>query len=567
MRWQDPSAVKSSIRHETDSIPGMLLPTPRKIHLQKEQRTDENSASVSFYEGHAQAYLLDWVDGEARILASDPAGEFYARQTLAQLQREFPEGIPAMRIEDWPDFPVRGFMLDISRDKVPTMATLFELVDLLASLKINQLQLYTEHTFAYRDHELVWRDASPMTADEIRTLDRYCKDRFIELVPNQQSFGHLERWFEHERYRVLAEKPEGFTFVTGKHMPHGFSLNPTDPASLRFVESLYDELLPNFTSGMLNVGCDETFDLGLGRSKFQVEARGRERVYLDFLLQIHHAVKARGKTMMFWGDIILERPELLGEMPKDLIALNWGYEAKHPFERETAAFKAAGVPFYVCPGTSSWCSITGRTDNALTNLKNAAIHGLANGAAGYLMTDWGDYGHLQYLPVSYLGLVAGAAYSWCYESNKDLDIPAALDEHVFHDSAGVMGRVMFDLGNVYQAANEPLSNGSRFFWALLNDPERRNLFSQLSEPEYTLARAKIASAIAPLGGARMSRQDARLILDEVRNSAAMLDLACGGDAFRDVAPIMAEHQRLWLARNRPGGLPDSLKRLARRSPG
>src|SRR6185369_4793545 len=101
-------------------------------------------------------------------------------------------------------------MLDISRDKVPTMKTLYELVDLLASWKINQLQLYTEHTFAYRNHEDVWKKASPMTAEEIRDLDEYCAERFIDLVPNQNSFGHMERWFEHPEYLQLAEAPNGY---------------------------------------------------------------------------------------------------------------------------------------------------------------------------------------------------------------------------------------------------------------------------------------------------------------------------------------------------------------------
>lgn len=540
-----------------------LIPRPRIGDVRNGDRCDSKtreSITIDAATGHAQGYILRIDAAGVAIIADDPAGAFYARQTLTQLLREYPGGIPAMTIEDYPDFPVRGFMLDISRDKVPTMATLFELVDLLASLKINQFQLYTEHTFAYREHEIVWKDASPMTAEEIRQLGRYCKDRFIELVPNQQSFGHLERWFEHEPYRKLAEKPDGFTFVTGKHMPHGFSLNPTDPACLKFIESRYDELLPNFSSGLLNVGCDETFDLGLGRSKSLVEKLGRERVYLDFMLKIYHAVKSRGRTMMFWGDIILERPELLKDLPRDLVALNWGYEAKHPFERETAAFREAGVPFYVCPGTSSWCSISGRTDNAIANLKFAAVHGLANGAIGYLITDWGDYGHLQYLPVSYLGLAAGAAYSWCYEANKDIDLSGALDRHIFKDSAGVMGRLMHDFGNVYQCADESLANGSRFFWALLNDPERRSLFEKLTADEFERARKAIDQSIARLDDARMDRADSALIVDEIRNAAAMLRLACG---MGDRAAIVAEHRRLWLARNRDGGLDHSVAQLLR----
>ncbi len=134
---------------------------------------------------------------------------FMRAVTLAQLVALSGGALPVCEIEDAPDFEARGVMLDISRDKVPTMATLFELVDRLAALKINQLQLYTEHTFAYRGHEEVWRDASPMTPEEIRELDVYCLERCVELVPNQNSFGHLERWLALPRYAPLAELPQG----------------------------------------------------------------------------------------------------------------------------------------------------------------------------------------------------------------------------------------------------------------------------------------------------------------------------------------------------------------------
>src|SRR5664279_285602 len=108
-----------------------------------------------------QAYRLtiapDWID----IRGNDAAGVFYGIQTLIQMISQAQKTIPCGLIEDWPDFPSRGVMLDISRDKVPQMKTLFALVDLLSSWKINQIQLYTEHTFAYRDHHEVWEKASP----------------------------------------------------------------------------------------------------------------------------------------------------------------------------------------------------------------------------------------------------------------------------------------------------------------------------------------------------------------------------------------------------------------------
>ncbi len=558
--------------------PLVLLPQPRTILLR--DGTCPANATVTEQRhspGHRpEGYALEIDPDRIALQAGDDAGMFYAHQTLAQIRRQSPHALPCLRIEDWPDFANRGVMLDISRDKVPTMRTLFNLVDLFAHLKLNQLQLYTEHTFAYSQHREVWEHASPMTAEEIRELDAYCRARFIELVPNQNSFGHMERWLKHPRYKPLGEVEDGFTFPWGFRHEGGFSLNPLDPRSLELIEGLYDELLPNFTSRQFNVGCDETFDLGLGKSKSECERRGKERVYVEFLLKIYDAVTKRGRTMQFWGDIILHSPGLIRDLPRDVIALNWGYDWNHPFEKETRAFADAGLPFYVCPGTSSWLSFGGKIDNAIANLRSAAENGLANGAIGYLNTDWGDLGHLQYLPVSFLGFAAGAAYAWCYQSNPSLDVARCLDLHVFRDTAGVMGQLMHDLGNVYQAVQQPMGNSSRLFWVLVGGDERKKLYEMITRPEYDDAEARVDAAVAPLDRARMDRADADLIKHELRNAADMLRHACRRgrwllDRGCDSPPAMAqelrgiieEHKRLWLARNRPGGLSDSTLRLER----
>jgi hypothetical protein len=388
----------------------------------------------------------------------------------------------------------------------------------------------------------------------------------------------MERWLKHAEYTELAECPDGFDFPWGQHMDSGFSLNPGDPRSIKLIEGLYDELLPNFSSKHFNVGCDETFDLGLGRSKDEVANRGKEIVYLDFLLKIYKAVKSHGRTMMFWGDIILHKPDLIPQLPKDLIALNWGYEIGHPFAEQTASFHHAGVPFYVCPGTSTWCTLSGRTDNALANLKDAAEQGLAHGAIGYLITDWGDYGHLQYLPTSYLGFVAGAAYSWCIASNRDLDLPSALDRHIFLDRANVMGKLMYDLGNVYKTIPAPSFNSSKLFWALVAEPNRKESMAGVPKADYDAAEKKIDAIARSLDNAKMECTDANLLKSEVRNTIAMLKLGAARgrwtldaksenpqDLKARFAKIIEEHRRLWLSRNRPGGLNDSVARLADRA--
>ena len=477
-----------------------------------------------------QGYRLSIAPTGIEAVGRDPAGLAYAAATLHQCLRQSSPVIPAGEIVDWPDFPVRGVMLDISRNKVPTMATLYALVDLLAGLKVNHLQLYTEHTFAYAGHRDVWADASPMTAEEVLLLDAYCRERLIELVPNQNSFGHLQGWLRLPRYRELAECLEGFEWPWGGRSEEPFSLDPSNPASLALLEGLFDELLPNFDSRLFNVGCDETVDLGQGRNRALCEKVGRGRVYLDFLLKIHRLVSDRGRTMLYWGDIIMEHPELVPELPADAIALEWGYEAKHPFDDHGAKLRAAGVPWWVCPGTSSWNSFAGRTENCLANLRAAARAGIAHGASGFLNTDWGDNGHWQFLPVSYLGLAAGASLSWNHKG-RETDFARELDAHVFLDRAGVMGGLARDLGNAYTRTGLNIHNETALF-QVLRYPERTALPEGLKPAALEDTRTWIESVAARLDGARMDLPDAALIRDEYALTVRMMLLACDRAAGR-----------------------------------
>jgi hexosaminidase len=524
---------------------------------------------------HPQGYELVIRPDGIGLRSHDPAGAFYGVCTLIQLL-ETNKTLPCLKIQDWPDFPARGVMLDVSRDKVPSMQTLLDLVDRLAGWKINQFQLYTEHTFAYRNHPEVWAKASPFTGQEILALDAYCRERFIQLVPNQNSFGHMHRWLNLPRYRPLAESPDGFVTPWGEKRTGPFSICPTDPASLKFIKSLYDELLPHFTSRQFNVGCDETFDLGQGRHRAQYQKRGIGRVYLDFLQKIHQEVSARGFRMQFWGDIIIQHPELVAELPKDSIALDWGYDADHPFDDHCARFAAAGLEFYVCPGTSSWCSIAGRTENALGNLRSAAQNGLKHGATGYLNTDWGDSGHWQTLPVSYLGFAAGAAYSWAFQANRDLPVASALSQHAFDDPSGNLGRVAYDLGNIYQPEGIAQGNGSALFYALQMPLPRAASWYGKAIPVERLHQAldAIDAAMDPLARTTSTRADLDLLRREFNLAARMLlhgsqrlllafdaPIKDGPTLATDMTDIIAEYQSVWLARNRPGGLPDSVARL------
>jgi hexosaminidase len=524
-----------------------------------------------------QAYHLSITPNRISITGSDEAGAFYGVGTLRQiLAQTGDQPLPCLEIEDWPDFPTRGVMLDISRDKVYRMETLLMLVDELSSWKINQLQLYTEHTFAYAGHELVWKDASPVTPEEILILDRYCRDRHIELVPNQNSFGHMSRWLKHPQYQHLAETTDPVATPWGGLQIEPFSLSPVLPESLAFISSLYDQLLPNFSSKMVNVGCDETFDIGAGKSKAAVEKQGQSQVYLEFLQRLYLEVSRRGYTMQFWGDIVLEHPELIQHLPKDVIALNWGYESDHLFEAETKAFRDAGIPFYVCPGTSSWNSIAGRTQNILNNIRNATYFGRENGAIGCLITDWGDNGHWQQLPISYPGFAAGANQAW----NTDVDLNLSnlantLNQVVFFDKSETIGRLLLELGDLYQAWGLHLPNSSPLFWLLQLPKEQIMPFLPDNQTQIEASLDFLEETKRKLAQVKIQRPDANLILDELtltikllqhayKRAKIIMDAENNLNAtiyLREIVDIKAMFTSVWLKRNRPGGLIDSISRF------
>ena len=557
---------------------------------------------------HPEAHRLKIGASGVRIEASSVRGLGHGLATLTQWMRvavhRTPEGpvVAGLEVDDRPDLPVRGVMLDVSRNKVPKVETLRWLIEWLADLKINQLQLYTEHTFAYAGHEVVWRDADPLTPDDLGLLVRVCDDVGIDLVPNQNSFGHFHRWLIHAPYRPLAECPEGVDHPFSD-VPEPFSLCPTDPDALGLLADLYDQLLPHFGGGLFNVGLDETLDLGTGRSAAACVERGKDRVYLEFLRRVHDLAAERGRRMLFWGDVILDHPERIPELPPDAIALAWGYEADHPFADNARRFAEAGLEFWLCPGTSSWNSLGGRWRNALANLASATRAARDHGARGLLITDWGDHGHLQPLPIAYPALLAGAAFAWSSTTADDpgaLPVDRLLDLHLF-DPAGAaanasegsgLGRLLLDLGDVDSMTGapppgQPGINGSALFFQLIRAglPADQRRAAGMT-PEHLAAIAEhLADVRQRLEALRPEGPEAHRTRDELRWVTATLDLArrlaagrfeLGVERPIDELPrglrrslrealsrLVPWRRELWMARNRPGGWPATAQKLER----
>lgn len=364
-----------------------------------------------------QGYELTITSESVQIKGGSYSGVFYGVQTLKQLINQYGRKLPLLRIEDNPDFLHRGYYYDGARGKVPRLEMLKRLVDTIAGYKMNQLQIYIEHSFAYEGQSEIWSCTDPLTADELMELDDYCHERHIELIPSISTFGHLYEALRSQSYHHLCEL-EGTreTPYNWVHRMEHHTLDVRQSESMTFVTRMIDEFLPLFRSNKFNICADETFDLGEGKNKEYCSRVGKSKMYVDFLLKIIDHVKSQGKEVMFWGDIIIKHPEHIDDLPKDLICLNWWYWLNYPDEK-VKVIADHGFRQYLCPGTNGWNQIMNDHKMAYDNVKLMCDYGLKYNSEGILHTDWGDFGHFNLYACSLPGMIYGAQFSW---NNADI---------------------------------------------------------------------------------------------------------------------------------------------------
>src|ERR1700730_9729346 len=333
-----------------------------------------------------QGYLLFSDNSHLVVAANTGQGLFYGVQTLRQLLR--PEGrslvCPAVAMRDWPTMPWRGMQDDVSRGPIPTMEFMKKQIRTLASYKINLFGLYMEHVFDFASQPLMAPKEAALTPAEIKTLVEYASKFHVTVLPEQQAFGHLHHMLKYEIYSDVAERP------------HGHVLTPTKEQSYDIVKAMYADLVPLFPGPFLHVGGDETFELGHGQTAARVGEVGLGKVYLEHMQKVFGILQPYHKQLMFWGDIAVKYPQLLGILPKDMIAVAWEYDAKPSFENIIKPYRDAGLRVMVAPGAQTWNQLWPNFDVSYVNIRNFVRDGQKLGAMGMLNTTWNDDGEAIY---------------------------------------------------------------------------------------------------------------------------------------------------------------------------
>jgi hexosaminidase len=531
----------------------------RRLPIETHARSHDLGPRIELHreaEG-GDAYRLAVARDRALAVGAGPAGLRYAAETLGQLV-DARGRIPACSVDDAPDFRLRGLMLDVSRGKVPTLETLEHVVDLCVRLKLNALMLYTEHTFRFRRHPEIGADASPLEAETLRTLDAYAAERHVELIPTLQTLGHMGHVLKLERYRHLAESELGW------------SLAPAEPGTAALLDDLLAEYLPNFRSRHFNANCDEPWDLGRGRSKAREEELGPGGVFLEHVAFVREAARQHGKRTMIWADVVHRHPDRLGEIPRDLILLDWWYEADLDYDR-VSVFREHGLDFAVCPGTSSWNCLFPRVANSLANIARFADAGRRHGALGLVCTDWGDFGHYNLQGLSWLGFAYAAQQAWSGDV-PEAEFDRAFGRLLFGEGRGAVARAWRALGGVHDAGFR-VANGSPLQFLFFDDLDRAFFLRQArpaalrrSARAVARARALLARTEGALAGDRLTAEELGWAAEASAFALEKAEASLAWLRWRDRPKVLTPGERRLLARRlaRLAGAQVALGRRLRR---
>lgn len=402
--------IVTLFRNDLDQISGRKVLFSRGVikgmHFIELVKTDHLGVS----ENEDQAYRLTVNSNFIRLEATTNTGLFYATQSLKQLYRyaylKSPNNaivIASMTITDWPNFKVRAWQDDISRGPIVSMHYLKRLIPQMAECKLNAFSLYTEHTFKTKCHpDIAPTDA--FTAEEIKELEDFCKPYHIQIIGNQQCFGHFEEILSNPFYSDLADTK--------------WNLNPARDETYKFLEDHLREVARAYKSPYFNINCDETESLGQGAAKAYVDSLGAETVYYQHVNRVNRMLRPYRKRVMMWGDIADQHPEILDNLDKDIFLIAWSYVGIDSFDDFLQPYVKSGRNYFVAPGVSLSERVWPKHYEFKKNIANLCRDGYKNGALGVINTCWDDFGESLINSALY-GLALGAERSWNAASQQE----------------------------------------------------------------------------------------------------------------------------------------------------
>ena len=373
--------IRTVVRKSRSGVKGAVMLTRPGLNRQADERLKQAGLELA-PDFNPEGYVL-LADGQGVIVsANTAAGLFYGVQTLRQLVYPSGDGyrVRAVAVRDAPAMRYRWQQDDWSRGPIPTLEYAKKQVRILSEYKINGYSIYAENLYQSKSHPAINPYGGTITPEEIAELIDYAARYHVEIIPQQQTFGHLHYVLRQERYADLGEK-------RGSQI-----LSPTEPGAYDFIGDYLGEIVPMFTSEFIHIGCDETFELGRGKSKESVAGSSHADVYLGHLKKVAALPALKDKKLLFWGEIAVEHPEKLDLLPSNVIAVAWDYLPRDSYETFLKPYADKHFATFVAPSAFYGGRVFPDYLSHMKNIRNFVRDGQKYGSMGMLNTSWDDMG-------------------------------------------------------------------------------------------------------------------------------------------------------------------------------
>ncbi|MCK5001300.1 MAG: family 20 glycosylhydrolase, partial [Anaerohalosphaera sp.] len=368
----------------------------KKLHITNNSKPVAGSIFLSLYRSVPQGassemYTIEITD-KVVIRGVTPVGVYWGTRTLLQLLAQSDGKLPKGTIQDWPDYPIRSVLLDAGRKFIP-FEELKDWIVALSYFKMNELHLHLndncwEEYGAFRVEmktipELTSKDGH-YTQKQIRELQDFAKARGVTITPEFDSPGH-SRAFTTVR-PDLAHPKLGANY-----------LDITNPGTYKFMEKVFDEIIPLFDAPHIHIGTDE-YRLNRIADKAEREVLGEKfRQYINYF---NDYIRAKGKTVRIWSGY--EHMPGTTEPDKSVVIDMW--ETSDAKNKSKAGYKfinsthlwtyiVPGAPYY---GVSDTFLYNDWTALKFSNKPNGQLTKDDPGLLGGKLHIWNDFGTMGY---------------------------------------------------------------------------------------------------------------------------------------------------------------------------
>ena len=286
-------------------------------------------------------------------------------------------------------------MLDASRNRVYTVATIKEWLRFMALAGVNGFMLYTEETYEIPGEPLFGYMRGRYTHDELKAIDDAAHSLGIEVIPCFQTLAHLQRMLRYDAYSKVKDTSSVMLC--------------DEPETYVLIEKMIDAITAPFRSKRVHLGMDEAWDLGRGalldkngvyQAPFDVISRHLEKVI--------EITRKRDLKPMIWGDMFFRAlagthnyydtsveitPELKAKVPQDVQLIYWDYYHTSRDVYDAMIEKTrqlTDMPVVVAPGIWTWNHLWAAYDFSEKTLLPCMESCADSNVQDLILTMWGD---------------------------------------------------------------------------------------------------------------------------------------------------------------------------------